>query len=279
MIPLEFVGNVECGGKARGLAAALKEGIRIPKTYCIPVAIHKRFMQEGNGSVSWIRDHLQAALEILPESMYAVRSSSPHEDSSAHSFAGVFESVLNVKKEEIPNAILTVWNSVQGSRASSYTKDEHFMGVVIQPMIEAQLAGVLFSKNPSPRSILDLDTIVVEYTEGVGEKLVQGEVTPTTLIGRKEELTNQTPWMAELLTVIDTLSGDVDVEFVVDQEEVLWIVQQRPVSTKPYIAHLDLADYERRYKRELKLLDIQLLIEGCARYLPEMLHYPGDLSK
>lgn len=281
LIPLAYIGNIPCGGKADGLRCAQEKGVHIPETFCIPLAFHKRFLDEGNNSEQWIVDHLLEALEILPCGTYAVRSSSEHEDSKEHSYAGVFESILDVERDAIPQAVKKVWGSVESVRAGSYSEKERLMGIVIQPMIFAKRAGVFFSKNPSPTSILELDTSVIEYVEGAGEQLVQGEVTPRTCVGTKAELSSRTlgKWYEELASYAALFPDPVDMEFVVDQDEVLYVVQQRPISTKPHVTHLDLTAYERRYKRELKLLDVQLLIEGCARHLPRMLDCPVELSK
>ncbi len=114
----------------------------------------------------------------------AVRSSGNMEDAAELSFAGQFETVLKVKtKEELEKAILFCYASKYSSKVLHYTKNNniHFselmLNVIIQGMVPAERAGVLFTINPMTGNDKEM---VVEVVEGLGESLVQGNTTPET---------------------------------------------------------------------------------------------------
>jgi phosphohistidine swiveling domain-containing protein len=109
----------------------------------------------------------------------AVRSSATCEDQAEASFAGQFETLLNVRgEEELVRAIRTCWASLWNRRALSYRHRrgiDHFsvqMAVVIQEMVPAEAAGVLFTLDP----VTGRDEIRVEIAPGLGEALVSGIV-------------------------------------------------------------------------------------------------------
>jgi len=130
-----------------------------------------------------IREEITAALARLgAEGAYAVRSSATAEDLPGASFAGQQESYLNVRGTE---AILThvgkCWASLFTERAVIYRVQHGFdhrqvyLAVVVQKMIFAQAAGILFTADPvtSNRKVLSIDAGF-----GLGEALVSGRVTP-----------------------------------------------------------------------------------------------------
>ena len=129
------------------------------------------------------------------------------------------------------------------------------------------------------------ENYLIEIVQGLGDKLVKGEVTPITLTGTFGALTSCTsyPWLTELLLVVSRLkeiSGHhVDVEFAVDLYEELWILQQRPVTELTENRVLDLTGYKKQYKRSMCTLDIELLIDGCTRHLAPYLEVDVDLSR
>ena len=121
-----------------------------------------------------------------PLGFVAVRSSASVEDSSEQSFAGQFETVLNVKKEDVSEAITKCWQSLYGSRVSIYDKqknNERKMAILIQEMIYPEVSGVAFSLHPVTK---DSNSIVIEAVFGNNELLVQGAVTPDCYVVNKQ---------------------------------------------------------------------------------------------
>lgn len=123
----------------------------------------------------------------------AVRSSGVAEDSASSSFAGQFESFLNViGKEELLKKTRECWSSQFTTQAISYRAKRQLpsigasMSVVVQRMTRARSAGVGFTSHPITG---DTSKIVLEGNWGLGESIVQGMVTPDKFIIDKETLT------------------------------------------------------------------------------------------
>ena len=109
-----------------------------------------------------------------------IRSSAPDEDGAGGSFAGLHESVINVRgPDQIAKNIRKVWASLWSDRAVLYRQELGLevltsnMAVVVQPFIEGQVSGVLFTKNP-----LDEQQMIIEAVHGLNQGLVDGAVAP-----------------------------------------------------------------------------------------------------
>jgi pyruvate,water dikinase len=111
----------------------------------------------------------------------AVRSSACAEDSEAASFAGQQETYLHVRGgDQVRARIRDCWASFFSERALFYraekgSLDDLDMAVVVQRMVAADLAGVLFTCDPVRKR---RDRMVVEAVLGLGEAVVSGQVTP-----------------------------------------------------------------------------------------------------
>ena len=191
----------------------------------------------------------------LGNGVFAVRSSSPEEDLSGASFAGLYETVLNVSPKDFDEAVRTCFLSCLDSRVLLYKGEMRFadltpvIAVVVQRQVASDVAGVAFSLNPLTN---DFDEALINASWGLGEALVSGEVTPDSVV--VDKLTGE---------VIETRVGDkggnrpdepcldadqirkltdavcrvealyeqpVDVEWAIARGE-LHIVQARPVTT------------------------------------------------
>ncbi len=122
----------------------------------------------------------------------AVRSSATAEDLPQASFAGQQSTYLNVRgKEQLIRAIRMCWASLFTARAIYYRTKNNFdhmkvlICVVIQKMVNADQAGVMFSANPATDN---LSEIVIEAVHGLGETAVSGEVNPDVYIIDKAEM-------------------------------------------------------------------------------------------
>lgn len=110
--------------------------------------------------------------------LFAVRSSALSEDSAQASFAGEFDTVLNVKTDQdMSRAIDEVRRSAQSERVKVYSavqgmEDEHEIAIVIQLMIPSEISGVLFTADPITGSRREMTG---NYVYGLGEQLVSGE--------------------------------------------------------------------------------------------------------
>ena len=109
----------------------------------------------------------------------AVRSSATKEDSFLSSFAGMFETTLNVTKEKLIYEIKNILSSCNNDRVKEYCTlnnikyEDVKMRIVIQEMIDSRISGVCFSKTNKQQ-----DNLIIEAGLGLGEAIVSGSITP-----------------------------------------------------------------------------------------------------
>lgn len=134
-----------------------------------------------------IRTEIESAYEGIGTNVHvAVRSSGIAEDMGDASFAGLYDSFLDIRgTEDVILSIQKCWASLWTARCLSYRNRlsiEHrqsLVAVVVQEMVAAEVAGVLFTANPlNERS----DEIVINATWGLGESIASGIITPDELI-------------------------------------------------------------------------------------------------
>lgn len=127
---------------------------------------------------------LHATLRAEGARAVAVRSSALREDEDARSAAGLFESILGVETDEaLEDAIRKVWSSLYAPRVMTYLRalgvtDRAALGVVVQALVPADAAGVLFTVNPLSG---DDGELVVNAAYGLGGPIVDGRVSPDTV--------------------------------------------------------------------------------------------------
>jgi len=171
-----------------------------------------------------------------------VRSSATIEDGSAHSFAGIFESIPISAPEEFEPTVRQIWASVFSPRALSYFREIGVqqvpaMAVVVQRFLRAERSGVMFTRFTGPDG---KPAILVEHVEGDCEKLVKGEVTPERLwLNEAEDVPEslegplgpaQVRALAQVAKELEESFGaPQDVEWVI-HDDALHIVQSRPVT-------------------------------------------------
>ncbi len=139
-----------------------------------------------------LREQIDAAYNVLTEDgnpFVAVRSSATAEDLPEASFAGQQDTFLNIQGiDYVYRYVQRCFASLFTARAIYYRSRHHFdhnqvlISVVIQKMIDARKAGVMFTANPINNS---RDEMVIEGAFGLGEAVVSGSLTPDTYILRK----------------------------------------------------------------------------------------------
>ncbi|HEY8075724.1 MAG TPA: PEP/pyruvate-binding domain-containing protein, partial [Labilithrix sp.] len=288
------------GGKAMRLAWLRRHGFLVPETWVLPQKAFAAALRElppaceprsllraASGRSAYARaaearqellsaklparleDELGALWERAAKDApwgLAVRSSATTEDGALQSMAGLAETVLGVRgTAELADAVRRVWASIAAGRALHYLATHGVrdvgMAVVIQPVVRATAAGVMFTRTPRPGAVRER---VVNAGFGLGSPVVDGVTTPDLLrlgedgtvreqtIARKlrmlrvgerglEEVDVERPddaalspeVVAELAVVAKKLEAieDVawDVEFAVDGARV-WLVQARHVT-------------------------------------------------
>lgn len=196
IIPLSIAHQfpMKTGKKAARLGELLQAGYNVPNGFVVTTELAGELQQAKAGSA----DHraLLKAWRSIHAKKAAVRSSGVAEDGDDASFAGVYDSILNVSKDNLSVSVATVCQSLDTGLNSEYAKnqvlgcDDTGGGILVQKMVDADYAGVLFTEHPSTSG-----KILVEMVAGLGEDLVSGSVTPTTHeFGRRSlKATSDTP--------------------------------------------------------------------------------------
>lgn len=171
VVPLAEATDPEAyGGKAVQLGAALRSGLPVPDGVALPWDV---VAELGEGAASLLRE------TGLPPCC-AVRSSAIGEDSGGASFAGQHLTVLGVcGGEAVHAAAIAVRESGCDAGALAYRDRMGLdatphMGVVVQALVDADAAGVMFTRDP----LTGADRRVIEASWGLGEVVVAGLVTP-----------------------------------------------------------------------------------------------------
>jgi pyruvate,water dikinase len=163
------------GGKAVQLGASIRAGLPVPPGVGLAAELVDR-VAAGDRTASGA---CLAAFARLGAPV-AVRSSAVGEDSAAASFAGQHLTRLGVESEAgVIEAVLAVWASGRepgplAYRARLGIEGAPRIGVVIQRMVDAECAGVMFTRCP----VSGEDVRVIEAAWGLGESVVGGLVDP-----------------------------------------------------------------------------------------------------
>ena len=255
------------GGKGLSLGIMAQAGLPVPPGFCITSAVSHRLKGKALESDLSLTLQILEAYRQLGDGSVAVRSSATAEDGSITSFAGQQETVLGVTgKEALLEAISRCWASLESERALTYrrhqkvSEDGLAMAVVVQRMVPAEVAGVLFTRDP-----LDVSgkRLLVEASWGLGESVVSGRVTPdryfvdreTSAVLERHISTKATQWtplgpapvaaerqnqpclsdlqlaeLAELARRVESFYGDArDVEWAWAEGQ-FWLLQARPIT-------------------------------------------------
>ncbi len=279
IIDLGSGGSAQIGGKARSLDDLILAGFDVPAGFVVDKqtidsvlascreTLDRLYGELTPSSVPKIGAALRrttASLQLLPEIeaeieqrlapelKYAVRSSAAREDGSDLSYAGQFETYLDVASADVPARIVDCYRSSLSDAALTYMLDHGEpaapMGfaVVVQEMVPAEVSGVAFTVNP----LTGADTeIVIEAGEGLGADLVAGRIHAATAIVdwftgetmRNDGLLSH----AELAAVADAAltiqrhyGFPVDVEWAIAEGR-LRILQARPITRLAYTGIAD----------------------------------------
>ena len=200
-----------CGGKGAGLHWLLERGFRVPAGFVVSSSAFSAFASRNrlakvvaselskvsprrHLSVSDATKHIQQFIldARVPESIiaqimealdkykgkkFAVRSSAAFEDNEVQSWAGQFDSYLDIKREQIPQYVKKCWASLFNVRAMTYLYTTYTgsnlprYAVVVQEMVPSEVSGVAFSIDPRRAR---QDRILIEAVYGHGDKLVSG---------------------------------------------------------------------------------------------------------
>ena len=240
------------GGKAAGLGELIGAGERVPEGFCVTTDVYDavrgrdrtRPGRNGDGMPAVPRREIADAYRGLGAGSVAVRSSATAEDLPDLSFAGQQDTYLDVSgADEVVDAVRRCWESLWNERAVAYREALGVghasvrMAVVVQRMVDARVAGVLFTADPVTGSRSEM---TVDAAPGPGTAVVSGTVVPDhyAMDGRGPAESwggcLDTARLEELraagLRIQRHFGAPQDVEWAIDSDGALWILQSRPVT-------------------------------------------------
>lgn len=239
------------GGKGNGLILLRDAGIAVPE-----------FITLNNERVIEILESDIAADKLMSEINFsgtvAVRSSADVEDGKTDSFAGVFKSVLDVpiEKSKIIDAIRTVYESAKNSELLG--KLDVQMNVVIQRFIKPVIAGVVFSHVYNEQGNTECQ---ISFVHGVGEQLVSGQaksfdvrfpwdddkISTDSMVFNGPAQLNHLDDLYKLTNVIEQVCAKTykfaDIEWCMDSDGKIWIVQLRPITKNIFLNNRPNSDF------------------------------------
>ncbi|WP_049567006.1 PEP/pyruvate-binding domain-containing protein [Nonomuraea sp. SBT364] len=203
----------EVGGKAANLGELTRAGLPVPPGWVLTTRAYRQaaaaagldgiIAAGGDGLAEKARSRLletpvppdvaKAVLEAYtPGEPVAVRSSATAEDLPFASFAGQQDTYLNVVGEQaLLDAVRRCWASLWTDRAVAYRESNGIdhasvtLAVVVQTMVDARVAGVMFTANPVTGRRRET---VIDAGPGLGEAVVSGAVNPDRFVVHGESV-------------------------------------------------------------------------------------------
>ena len=253
----------DAGGKGANLGELRRAGFPVPDGFVITTAAYA-LAAEASGATgetpasarvrlaaspvpAGIADAVREAYRALGAPPVAVRSSATAEDLPDASFAGQQDTILGVAgADAVLDAVRRCWASLWNDRAVAYRQTHEVsahglrLAVVVQRMVEAESAGVLFTADPITGR---RRRAAIEAVRGLGEQLVSGAVNPDhytvntrsgAVLERRGDILGdaQLRELAALGARIEEHFGrPQDIEWAIDKDGTVWIVQSRDITT------------------------------------------------
>ena len=226
VVPLEKAEDDSLfGSKAVGLGEAARGGIPLPPGVALAGEIVESVASGEEGAIEQVTKSIQS----LPCPL-AVRSSAVDEDGAEASFAGQHLTLLNVPSPgEVDAALKEIWWSANSDSAITYRQrvglfTRPSVGVVIQSLLDPEVAGVMFTKNP----INGADERVIEASWGLGEAVVAGQVIPDRFrISRTGEVLERVPGVKQIAIRSAPDGGTFEEQVPTEQIEQLCLDDQQ----------------------------------------------------
>lgn len=267
------------GNKGKSLIELKKQGFNVPSGFILDTDIYDKTIRESqisteigrqlnNLSVSNVKEISEnirclfdkvALSKIVKEKIsllletdkkYAVRSSASKEDLKGYSFAGQYDTFLNVTTDKIEENIINCYRSMFSENTLKYLLDNGLdaqnlkMSVVVQEMVDSELSGICFTINPQTGKDTEM---LIEVSKGLGENIVSGKNRPQQFhydwyenrqVGEKEKkplissekLKN---YAKEFLNIQLFYGYPCDIEFAIKDDE-LYILQARAITSIKY---------------------------------------------
>ncbi len=207
------------GSKAVGLGEAERQGLQVPPGVALAGSVVEAVAAGDERAIAKVAK----AVRTLPVPL-AVRSSAADEDGADASFAGQHLTLLNVPTAaELPSALREIWWSANSDSAITYRQrvglfTRPSVGVVVQTLLDPDVAGVMFTENP----ITGADERVIEASWGLGEAVVAGLVIPDNYrIDRSGQVLEAKPGRKSIAIRSVATGGTIEEKIPADRAEQL----------------------------------------------------------
>jgi pyruvate,water dikinase len=220
VVPLGEASDVGVyGSKAVGLGDAIRDGLPVPPGVALSGPVVEAVAGEDAESTA----RVTAAVRDLRTPL-AVRSSAVDEDGKDASFAGQHLTLLNVPSvDDVPAALREIWWSANSDSAITYRQrvglfTRPSVGVVVQSLLDPEVAGVMFTQNP----VTGADERVIEAAWGLGEAVVAGLVIPDTFrVAHDGTVLERTPGLKRTAVRARADGGTYEEDVPADRAEAL----------------------------------------------------------
>ena len=271
ILDLQEIGPAEkqlAGGKAFHLAKLVQAGFAVPPGFCVTAeAFRQCESQDGEPALTGAtREAIAAAWRQSGIEIAAIRSSASEEDGQDASFAGVFSTVLPVRtEEEMLAAIEACFRALHAPGAQAYrcarrsSGEQPVMAVLVQALVDADAAGVIYTANPVTGA---KGEIVINAVHGLGEPFSSGRLSGDVFVLSPDGRVNSVsispkpfmltssgevalPWeeaqrpaiseaeaaaLAQLATQVESAFGSPqDIEFAISGGQI-YLLQARPIT-------------------------------------------------
>lgn len=275
----ETIQEEKLGNKGKFLLQMKKQGFNVPGGFILDSDVYDEVIESNgigekiNSSLSEltaenareISDRITGLFDgaLIPEKileeinmlagddvLYAVRSSGSKEDLAEYSFAGQYDTFLNVGKSGLEEKILACYKSMFSEVLLQYVAGKNIdpasmkMSVVVQEMVDAVCSGICFTVDPVNGYDREM---VIEVSEGLGENIVSGKTKPEQYrynwydrkpldtegdhgFLAKEKVTEYGDTFAQIQQFF---GYPCDIEFAI-KDDVLYILQARKITSIRY---------------------------------------------
>ncbi|HIE06268.1 MAG TPA: hypothetical protein EYP58_05650 [bacterium (Candidatus Stahlbacteria)] len=218
----------------------LKKDFTIPEFAVITTKGYREYRRVKKITPELCDELNQVLTRFLKDGPIVIRSSATSEDMPGVSFAGMYNTTLNIRSvEDGLQAVIDTWRSIESDRVSRYRKKMGIpvgeMAVIIQHQLNPDISGVLVTK--SPFSVAEM---LIECCEGLGDKLVSGKITPTSYRVKGEGVIerrgaallseNETLQITRMGLAIEKIfESPQDIEWAIEAGT-LYLLQSRPIN-------------------------------------------------
>jgi len=305
----------DVGGKAKSLIETSQAGFNVPDGFILSVQFFEPWIKTVKAADSWkkmVKDptkencdalkqasdtlyltkeqqkQIEFELEGFPSnSLFAVRSSSPEEDLEEASFAGIYESILGVPRDQIFKAVKECFISIFDERVIYYKKQNQLdfknpeIAVIVQCQIASEVSGVGFSINPVTNYY---DECVINANYGLGDTVVDGRISADQFIVDKitNSIIEKNAGTKEYTNYLN-LNGGLQKKQTLSPEK-LCLTDKQIAEICTLTAEVEQyykkpIDIEWAYEKDQLFLLQARPVTGYVKLPPEILTIPGEPKK